>query len=269
MKRLVQGLILAGVAAASIGAPSTARAAGFQNSGQSATSTAMGGDQVATKSTVFPPPNAHVGYTLDENLSIGIGAAFPFGLGVTWPDDWVGREDIQHQSLRTLDVTPAVAFTIPDTEFTVAAGAQLAFSSVELRRSIILRSDTEIQTHLGGNGFGAGGLAGLLYQPTDNLTFGLNYRSAIDIDYDGRVHFEGEEGTPFESQFVDGGVSTSLTLPHTIGLGAGWQLDRLFLELDFAYTTWSTYDEVVIQFDKDRPQPTSTIQNNWNDSGAV
>lgn len=227
------------------------------------------GSEVATESNVFPPPNGHIGYGVTDNLSIGVGATFPYGLGVSWPDNWVGREDIQFQQLQTLNVTPSAAYTIPDTNFTVAAGGQIALSSVELERAVVLREDTEVQTRLGGNGIGFGALAGLLYQPTDSLTFGLNYRSAINIDYEGRVHFEGEEGTPFEQQFVDGDVSTALTLPHMIGVGAGWQIERLFLELDLIYTTWSTYDEVAIDFENDRPQDQSVIRNNWNDSATV
>ncbi len=226
------------------------------------------GDRVETESAVFPPPNGHVGYTTGE-WSFGLGATFPYGLGIEWPDEWVGRETIQFQQLQTLDITPSIAYEIPDTGLTLAAGGQIVFSSIELRRRVILREDTEVQSHLGGTGNGFGGLAGVLFQPTDDLTFGAHYKSAVKVNYSGRAHFEGEEGTAFESQFVDGDVTTDLTLPHFVSLGVGWQLDRLFLELDLNYTTWQTYDEVVIDFERDRPQETSTIENDWRDAGAV
>jgi long-chain fatty acid transport protein len=222
----------------------------------------------STKSSVFPPPNGHASYTFD-NLSIGLGATFPYGLGIEWDDGWRGRETIQYQQLQTLDITPSVAYEIPSANLTLAAGGQAVFSSIELRRSIILREDTEVQSHLGGNGNGFGALGGVLFEPTDSLTFGAQYRSAVKVNYDGRAHFEGEEGTPFENQFVDGDVTTDLTLPHSFSVGVGWQIERLFLELDFQYTTWQTYDEVVIDFERDLPQETSTITNNWRDAGAV
>ena len=226
-------------------------------------------EEVATESTIFPPPNGHLGYGINDDLSVGIGANFPYGLGITWPNDWVGREDVEFQSVQTLNITPVVSYTIPNTDFTLAGGGQIAFGKVELKRDVVLREDRAVETHLGGNGNGFGGLGALLYQPNDQLTFGAQYRSAIKMNYDGRVHFEGEEGTPFEQQFVDGDVSTSLTLPHLISLGAGWRMKRLFLELDFNYTFWQTYDEVVIDFERDLPQEESVIEGNWHGAGAV
>lgn len=223
----------------------------------------------ATETTIFPPPNLHAHYSITDNLAVGVGATFPFGLGVTWPDDWVGREDIIHQSLQTLDVTPAVSYTIPSINLTIAGGAQFAFSSLELERNVILRSDTEVETKLAGDGHGYGGIAGIVFQPTENITIGANYRSAVKLNYDGRAHFDGEKGTPFEQQFVDGEVTTDLTVPHFIGVGFGWQLKRLFLELDLNYHTWSTYDEVVIDFKEDKPDDTTTIVNDWSDAGAI
>jgi len=142
-------------------------------------------------------------------------------------------------------------------------------SSIELERAVVLRDDTEIQTSLGGNGIGFGGLAAVVYRPTENITIGANYRSSVKVDYEGRAHFEGQEGTPFEGQFVDGNVNTDLTLPNIVSLGFGWQINRLFLELDLNYTAWRSYDEIVIDFEENRPSDTSTIANNWNDAGAI
>lgn len=292
-----------------------AQAAGFANSAQSATSTAMGGVGFAnpdepnasyynpaimsqnegftayvgptfivpsstfesatgegsaeTKGAFFPPPNGHVGYRIDENWSAGLGVTLPYGLGITWPDEWVGRETIQSQQLQTLNINPNVAYKIPGTDLTLAAGGQVVFSSIELRRRIIMRSDKEIQSHLGGTGYGFGGTAGVLFQPVEGLSLGASYRSAVRLDYDGVAHFENEEGTPFEDRFVDGDVTTNLTLPHTVGVGLGWQLDRLFLEVDVQYTTWHTYDRVVIDFEKDRPSESSTVVSEWRDAAAI
>jgi long-chain fatty acid transport protein len=313
MKRFTLSMGTIAVALLAV-APGRVEAAGFSNSAQSATSTAMGGvgaanphepnatffnaalmsqhdgfniyagpsfilpstsyesqggERYTTEPSLFPPPNGHVSYGVSDELSVGVGATFPYGLGIAWEDDWPGRENIQSQQLQTLDVNPSVSYQISDMGLTVAAGGQIVFSSIELRRKIILRDDTEIQSHLGGTGRGYGGTAGLLFQPNDSLTFGVNYRSAVKVNYEGRAHFENEEGTPFEDQFVDGDVRTSITLPHTVTIGAGWQLKRLFLELDLEYRTWTTYDEVVLDFEKDRPSDTTTITNNWNDTGAV
>ena len=223
----------------------------------------------STEEAIFPPPNGHVHYKITDDLAVGVGAELPWGLAVSWPDDWVGRETIQFQQLRTLNVTPAVSYKIPGIDLSFAGGAQIVASSIELDRRVILREDTEVQTNLGGNGIGFGGLAAVVYRPTEDITIGANYRSSVKVDYEGRAHFEGEEGTPFAGQFVDGNVTTDLTLPNFVALGFGWQINRLFLELDLNYTAWRSYDELVVDFEENRPSETETITNDWNDAGAI
>jgi len=227
------------------------------------------GSQISTERSFFPPPNGHLSYTIDDNWSVGIGATFPYGLGIEWEDEWVGRESVQEQSLTTFNINPNVAYSIPNTGLTVAAGGQVVFSDLELRRRVILRDDTEIQTKLGGDGQGFGGTAGLFYRINESFTVGLNYRSAVKVDYDGRAHFENEKGTPFEQQFPDGNVETSITLPHSLALGVGWQIERLYLELDVDFRTWQQYDTVVVDFEKNLPQDEQRIVNNWENAGAV
>lgn len=294
--------------------PGVASAAGFSNTIQSATSSAMGGVGAAnpdepnasyynpalmsqqkglqvyigptlimpgssfeapdgttteTSRNIFPPPNLHLAYSLDSGLSFGLGLTSPYGLGIEWPDDWRGREAIQSQQLQTFDLNPSISYEIPDTGLTIAAGGQAVYSTVELRRRIILRDDTEIQSRLGGDGLGFGATGGLFFQPNEQLSFGLNYRSAVNVNYSGDVHFEGEEGTPFEQEFVDGEVETAVTLPHLIAAGVGYRLNKWFFEFDAQYTTWSTYDETVIDFQRDRPSDESVINNDWHDSIAL
>lgn len=228
-----------------------------------------GGEGVNTESAVFPPPNLHAAYGINDSVSVGLGITLPWGLAISWPDDWPGRESIQRQQLQTLNINPNVAVKIGDTGLKVAVGGQVMLSSLELDRKIILRSDKEVQVNLGGNGQGFGATAAVMYQPIEELSFGVNYRSAVHLNYEGVAHFEDEEGTPFENTFVDGPVSTGLTVPHFLAAGVGYRLDRLFLELDFNYTTWSTYDEVVIDFENNKPSDTSTITANWHDAVAL
>ena len=223
-----------------------------------------------TKKSLFPPPNLHAHYAFTDDLSVGIGFTVPYGLGIEWPDEWVGRENVQFQQLQTYDINPNVAYRVPDTGLSFAVGGQAVLSNLELRRRIILREDREIQFRAGGTGVGFGATAAVSYRPLDNVTLGLNYRSAAKINYSGQARFDNEGDTAFEETFVDNDISTSLTLPHFMTLGVGWRpLDALLLELDAQYTTWSTYDEIVLDFQQNTPSDTSTIVNNWRDAWAL
>lgn len=238
------------------------------------------GNVTETVAQTFPPPNLHLSMPIAGGFAAGIGLTLPYGLGIEWPSDWEGRNVIVSQSLQTFNLNPNVAFKIPGLDLSIAAGAQIYYSTVELNRNIILRDDTEVATQIGGDGTGFGWNAALMYKPIKPLTIGLNYRSGTTINYTGKAHFSGEEGTPFESSFVDQDVSTSIAIPHYVALGVGYQLKSLFIGVDVGYTTWSDYERIDLEFsrpcqdgsntcdngtDKTDP-PTTSIVSNWEDS---
>src|SRR5690606_12586201 len=132
-----------------------------------------------------------------------------YGLGITWDENWEGRGAVITQQLQTLNVNPNVAYRLPMLDLSFAIGVEIYASSVELKRKTILRDDTEVTAHLGGNGTGFGMTASAMYKPSQALSIGLNFRSGATINYTGRANFSGEEGTPFESTFVDQDISTA------------------------------------------------------------
>lgn len=315
--KLRKSLYSVSFAAALVGLPATAMAAGFQNSAQSATAMSMGsggagnpnepnasfynpasmgfheglkiylgdtillpasyyepaggGEKTETVSQVFPPPNAHISYDniADSGVSAGVGMTFSYGLGIAWPDDWVGRTTIVSQDLQTININPNVAYKIPGVDLSVAAGAQIIHGSVDLKRSVALGGDQFVEAHIGGSGFGFGGVAAVMYQPLKELTIGAQYRSRVKLDLEGDAHFSGEETTAFYRTFRDNPGTTDITLPDTIALGFGYQLDKLFLHAEVDYTFWSTYDQIDLNIDTGGdPEALSelTIVNDWENS---
>lgn len=233
-----------------------------------------------TVDAILPPPNFHLSYRFTEDMAAGLGVTLPYGLTVEYPDDWVGREVIRRQRLQNIDVNPNVAYKFGNSGLSLAIGGQLVFGTVELENTVILRDDKEVQSHIGGTAIGFGATAALFYKATEQLSFGLNYRSAFDLSFDGKAHFQGEEGTPFENTFVDQDVTTELSMPHAITTGIGYRSDKIFLGFDAGFTTWSRYNRVDLEFsrpctlgatgcdpetDKTNP-PTSTILAEWLDS---
>lgn len=243
---------------------------------------ADGAEEISTESAVFPPPNLHISAPIAGGFAAGVGLTLPYGLGVTWDENWVGRGGVITQQLQTFNLNPNVSYKLPGLDLSFALGAQLYYSTVELKRKIILRDDTEVLAHLGGDGTGFGATAAVMYKPTRDLSLGLNYRSGTTLSYTGQADFQGAEGTAFESSFVDQDITTEISIPHAVTLGVGYQLDKLFIEVDANYTTWSDYESVDLVFsrpctassntcdpsvDKTDP-PTSVIKADWNDAMA-
>ena len=245
----------------------------------SAQYTSPDGDiQTDAETELFYPPNFNLSVPLTDELTAGVGLTFPWGLGVAWPSDWHGRENFRSQSLETLNLNPNVAYQVGDTGLSVAAGVQLMRSALRQERAAIVRDDTEVDVILGGVGYGIGGTFGAMYQANEDVTVGLHYRSATGINYEGRAHFSDDvEGTPFESRMVDQDISTQITMPHVVNAGVGWQLsDPVWLGLDVNYMTWSTYDEVRVEYSEQSPEgepgetePPTVQEGNWNDAVAV
>ncbi len=233
-----------------------------------------GGAEIDTKSQTFPPPNLHISYDdiAKSGLSFGAGVSFAYGLGISWPDHWVGRTNIKSQELQTANINPNLAYKIPGMNLSVAAGAQIIFGSVDLQQSVALSKDQFVEAHLGGSGMGFGGVAAVMYQPIDKLTLGVQYRSRVKLNFDqGKVHFSGEENTPFNTVFRDNPASTSMTLPDLIAAGVSYQLDKLYLAFDFNYTMWKTYDKIVLNIDTGGDKNAIdqlTIDNHWKNAMA-
>lgn len=236
-----------------------------------------GAQTAETLSEIFPPPNFNLALAFGKGFAVGVGGAFTWGLGIAWPDDWLGRENFRSQSLETFNLTPTVAYKVPGLDLSFAAGAQLLASSLRQEWAIILREDTEVDVILGGRGFGAGGIFAAMYRVNDDISVGLNYRSAAKISYEGRAHFsENVEQTPFAGRMVDQDISTSITVPHTVNLGLGWQvLDPLWVGVDLNYMTWSVYDQVEVRFSEQSPEaepgsaePPLVVEANWRDAMA-
>ncbi|MBA2661579.1 MAG: outer membrane protein transport protein [Bradymonadaceae bacterium] len=237
----------------------------------------LGEADVQTVAAVFPPPNFNLAVPFGENYAAGIGVTLPWGLAISWPKGWYGRETFMSQQLQTVNVNPNFAYKFSGVDLSVAAGVQVMFSSLVQSRVVIPRDDTEIEITLGGSGFGLGGTFAVMYQPTKDITLGLNYRSRVRLNYEGVIHFDDPTDTPFEERFVDQGIKTHLTVPDTISIGAGWKvLDELFVGIDVNYMTWSVYDRIEVEYEKQSPQggpgetqPSLVVDANWSDAMAV
>ncbi|QDG49773.1 hypothetical protein FIV42_03175 [Persicimonas caeni] len=223
---------------------------------------------------IFPLPNFHMEYALSENLSAGMGFGLtaPYGLTVDWPNDWRGREVNEFVQIATLSANPNLAYEIGDTGLSIAGGAQIVYSWVELHRDVQLTEDQFVQTELGGDGWGFGGVAAVMYRPTDNLTFGAQYRSRFNVEYkDAEVHFEGEEDTPFYSTFRDNTGTADITFPDALHAGVGYQWNKLFLQFEVGYTIWDTFDVIDVEIDTQGDEEAISgfeLENRWENAFA-
>ena len=136
-----------------------------------------------------------------------------------------------------------------------------------------------------------GGHVGLQVKATDRVRFGMRYMLPMTFDYEGDATFEQVEtgltlppdnpltgtATPVDAlvqgQFsedgalVDQDVETEIELPAQFVAGVAVDAtERLTLLADYQWTGWSSFEEIVLQFDR---LPTTTREENYDNTSAL
>jgi long-chain fatty acid transport protein len=190
--------------------------------------------------TVFATARAH------ERVAVGFGIYPSFGLSVTWPDDWVGREHTIKASIETVNFNPTVAVRLVP-GLSLGAGLQLLRGAVELTNA--LPEVVGGTATLGAGTWGVGANVGLLHQTLpERLHLALTYRSRAKLDFDGRVDFDPHPD--FARSLPDQTGGAAITLPDILSLGVMWRpAPSVTLTFDPNLVLWSTFDRLVIDFE--------------------
>jgi long-chain fatty acid transport protein len=224
------------------------------------------GEQTGAQTGLSTPPYFHAGYRFGD-FAAGVSFDVPFGSGLEWPTDWRGRFEITAIDLQVFEVAGAFVWR-PLDELAIAAGPRLELATVGYARQIDA-VDTEASVQLAGDATGFGGQLAVMYKPSDQLTLGLNWRSRVQLELSGWADFE-DVPVELSQKAHDQLVTTEITLPDRIALGAAYEfdgglLDGVITSVDVTYWTWSTFQEFGIDFEDDQT-PDVTQPRNWNDS---
>jgi long-chain fatty acid transport protein len=232
------------------------------------------------------PPHFYWVQPLGEKMTFGLSLTSPFGLVTQWdrPDTWSGRFISEKAELFDLDLTPNVGFEVRD-NLAVGVGVVVRFSSIELRNraaafdpflgqavevaKVDLESDLDV---------GVGLNFGVLHRATDFFSWGLSYRSKVEVDYSGNVQLTQQPtGDPVFDAIVAGTlpfgrelpVETSIEFPDQASLGLGLRFSpKWMFEVDFNWTGWSSFDTLVIDSTTDDSLDSVRPQN-WDDAVNV
>ena len=176
----------------------------------------------------------------DFPLSFGLGLYAPYGLALDWGQNTPFWTVAEKGSLLYLCVNPVIAWKIHP-KLSIAIGPTINYSEADFQRGIgVVQNDS---FRLKGDGWAYGFNAGVRWQPIEKLAFGINYRSATTVDYEGTAEtsipgvFSGTTsataGIKFP-QFVVGGVSFRPT--------ENWNF-----EFDIDWADWDTVKQITIQ----------------------
>ncbi|HEY0456061.1 MAG TPA: outer membrane protein transport protein [Verrucomicrobiae bacterium] len=182
-----------------------------------------------------PVPQLYYAFTPKESkLSYGLGVYAPYGLGLQWPNSVSFANVAEEGRLLFISINPVIAYK-PHPTLTIAAGPMFNYSKLKLRNAAVPGGEFIFR----GDDFDIGFNAGILWQPHDQWSFGLNYRSQSTMDYHGT--------TESTSPFLKGTTKSSAKVkyPQTVGFGISYRpTEKWNIEADIDWTDWSRLDSV-------------------------
>jgi long-chain fatty acid transport protein len=234
------------------------------------------------KDQIFFPPHFQFVTPLGERTTFGFAVQIPFGLGTYWDDDHAGRFLSKRVDLMAYDLTPNLAFDLTD-NLALGVGVDYRISSISLTRNVPLVDPFSqqvvdvAQTHIYTDGVGNDGWgwhAGLLAKLGKGLSFGLNYRSSITVDYEGYADFfQFSTGNPELDQIVAQTIpfgetisgTTQIEFPDFWIAGLAWTGERVIISAEWGRMGWSSFQELALTF-TDYPEFNESIPENYHDA---
>ncbi|MCP4201082.1 MAG: hypothetical protein GY769_04025 [bacterium] len=243
---------------------------------------AAAGTRAESESLFKVPPHFYWVEPLGERWTFGLAVNSPFGLTSEWRgDEFAGRFLSRKASLETVDFNPNLAWKASD-QLGVGFGLIARFSEVELIRNIPSFDPASGQvvdvaeiTMTGDFESGYGYQVGLSSHPNNSWSWGLSYRSKIEIDYGGDGRFR---QIPTSNPALDAliaatipfgqdlPITTAIEFPDMASLGIAVRTSGQWLvELDLNWTGWSSLEAYEIDF-TGLPVFSTVLPQSWEDA---
>lgn len=175
----------------------------------------------------------------NSKWSYGVGVYAPYGLGVDYGEDTPFSTVAIEGSLAYLTMNPVVAYQVNPC-LSVAAGLTLNYSEISIQKHITAPTN---KFKFDGDGHAIGFNLGVLWQPHEQWSFGLNYRSETEIDYEGSSEVRGIFPSDVKSD-----TSASLTFPMNIDVGVSYRPNsRWNIEFNIDWTDWDAVNAAVLK----------------------
>jgi long-chain fatty acid transport protein len=166
------------------------------------------------------------------NLTLGLGTYSPYGLRMEWPDNSKLAGIGQTGEMDYIRVNPVVAWQIIPS-LSIAAGPTLNYSEAEFKLN------PGFIDNIRGRDIDVGYTAGILWHPWEQHSFGVTYRSATDMNYQGHATLPpGPANIP---------ISANFHFPQTVVAGYSFRPTTNWnFEVDANWTDWTHLQSVNV-----------------------
>jgi long-chain fatty acid transport protein len=222
-------------------------------------------------------PAFYYSQPVGEKTVIGLGLTRPFATRSKWdnPDTFTGRYICLDCKIASWSINPTVAYKLAD-RLAVGAGVDVRLSTFNLTRRLGAEpnpfpkpTDVAELTLDGSTTAGVGFNVGLLASPTEDISFGLSYRSKVSIDHSAQANFvQILTGTTAVDDAVRAALppsqpaTVSFTYPGSVAAGLAFRRGYWTVEADVQWMLWSSFDQVTIAY-ANSPAFNSSLPEEW------
>lgn len=189
-------------------------------------------------------PHVYYVQPISDKLTGTVSVNAPYGLISEWPDVWAGAAIATYSELRTIYITPSLAWK-PMDRLAVSVGFNVVDAEAQLEGT---------GRKVAGDDIGYGGMISAHLQPVDDWALGIRYQSRVQLDIEGSLKLTSVGTFP---------AAAALELPSSVNIGlANTTFKHVSIGLDLVWTEWSTYDELNIE----NPATSALASNkDWDD----
>lgn len=191
-----------------------------------------------------------------RRISFGLAVNQPYGVSITWPDQWKGKFISQEFSLNTYFLHLTTSIRLTDKIGIGIGGSYGAFNLLSRRA---LKDTDGISLDLGsatltGTDLTWGIFFGVFVKMSETSTFSASLRSPMQINItNGSASFS--VPVSLESQYPDQQFSAKFWLPPQLDMGLQLKArSRLTINLALNLTGWQLFDSLY--YDLETPVPT-------------
>ena len=134
-------------------------------------------------------PYFYFSQQLNDKWTAAVSLNTPFGMITSYDDNWAGRFHGTKSDVKTLTLTPMLAYKATD-KLSLGAGFQMQYIKAKLSNAQVMGVGVEDHVKLQGDTFDIGYTLGALYEYSDKTRFGVGYRSQVKHKLKGDIEFD-------------------------------------------------------------------------------
>jgi long-chain fatty acid transport protein len=188
---------------------------------------------INSKSQLAVLPQVFSTWSLPYNLTFGLGTYSPFGLRYEWPNNSPFLPVGETAEMDFFTLNPVLAYKVCSS-LSLAAGPTLNYSEVDFKEF------PGFVNHFRGRDTSTGFNAGALWHPWEQHSFGITYRSASDMNYNGHA-------TSLLNPAANIPAQANIHFPQSVDFGYSYRPTTNWnFEVDADWTDWTQLQNVAI-----------------------